>query len=129
MALLKVSELVMRFGDRLIQEQVSFKVEKGSIFAIMGGSGCGKSTLLKHLVGLLAPASGSVTYGDVDFWTSDDAARDLLRAQFGMLFQSAALWSSMTVLENICLPLRQRNSTLKRVKQEQERGAGVGRNA
>jgi phospholipid/cholesterol/gamma-HCH transport system ATP-binding protein len=107
MALLKVSELVMRFGDRLIQEQVSFKVEKGSIFAVMGGSGCGKSTLLKHLVGLLAPASGSVTYGDVDFWTGDDAARDLLRAQFGMLFQSAALWSSMTVLENICLPLRQ----------------------
>jgi phospholipid/cholesterol/gamma-HCH transport system ATP-binding protein len=105
MALLQVTDLTMRFGDRLIQENVSMQVEKGCIFAIMGGSGCGKSTLLKHMVGLLAPAAGSVTYDGVDFWTSDDAQRDRLRAKFGMLFQSAALWSSMTVLENICLPL------------------------
>lgn len=105
MALLQVNELTMRFGDRLIQQNVSMKVEKGCIFAIMGGSGCGKSTLLKHMVGLLPPASGTVTYDDVDFWRSDNAQRDQLRAKFGMLFQSAALWSSMTVLQNICLPL------------------------
>lgn len=107
MTLLVVDNLEMRFGDRLIQTEVSFKVEKGCIFAIMGGSGCGKSTLLKHMVGLLPPAAGTVKYNDVDFWAADEAGRDELRAGFGMLFQSAALWSSMTLLENVCLPLEQ----------------------
>jgi phospholipid/cholesterol/gamma-HCH transport system ATP-binding protein len=107
MSLLAVDGLEMRFGDRLIQKEVSFKVEKGTIFAIMGGSGCGKSTLLKHLVGLLPPAAGTVAYNGVDYWASTEAERAKLRAGFGMLFQSAALWSSMTILENICLPLEQ----------------------
>jgi phospholipid/cholesterol/gamma-HCH transport system ATP-binding protein len=105
--LLAVDHLEMRFGQRLIQREVSFKVEKGSIFAIMGGSGCGKSTLLKHLVGLLPPAAGTVAYNGVDYWAADEATRSRLRAGFGMLFQSAALWSSMTILENVCLPLEQ----------------------
>ena len=107
MTLLAVDGLEMRFGDRLIQTGISFKVEKGSIFAIMGGSGCGKSTLLKHLVGLLPPAAGTVKYDGVDFWAANDAERNQMRAGFGMLFQSAALWSSMTLLENVCLPLEQ----------------------
>ena len=107
MTLLAVDDLEMRFGDRLIQTGVSFKVEKGTIFAIMGGSGCGKSTLLKHLVGLLEPAGGSVTYNGTNYWAADEAERNRLRAGFGMLFQSAALWSSMTLLENVCLPLEQ----------------------
>jgi phospholipid/cholesterol/gamma-HCH transport system ATP-binding protein len=111
MALLAVDGLEMRFGDRLIQTGVSFKVEKGTIFAIMGGSGCGKSTLLKHMVGLLPPASGHVTYDGVDYWDADDEGQAKLRAGFGMLFQSAALFSSMTILENVCLPLEQ-HSTL-----------------
>ncbi|MEO5696154.1 MAG: ATP-binding cassette domain-containing protein, partial [Burkholderiaceae bacterium] len=105
MTLLAVDGLEMRFGDRLIQTGVSFKVEPGTIFAIMGGSGCGKSTLLKHLVGLLPPAQGSVTYNGTDYWQADAATRATLRAGFGMLFQSAALWSSMSLLENVCLPL------------------------
>jgi phospholipid/cholesterol/gamma-HCH transport system ATP-binding protein len=71
----------------------------------MGGSGCGKSTLLKHMVGLLPPAAGTVRYNDVDFWAADEAGKDRLRAGFGMLFQSAALWSSMTIAENVMLPL------------------------
>ena len=104
-ALVRVDQLEMRFGERLIQTDVSFQVEKGCIFAIMGGSGCGKSTLLKHMVGLLPPAAGTVTYHGVDFWATDEAGRNELRAGFGMLFQSAALWSSMTLLENVCLPL------------------------
>jgi len=107
MTLLAVDRLEMRFGKRLIQEDISFKVEKGCIFAVMGGSGCGKSTLLKQMVGLIPPASGAVTYDGVDFWASDDVRRSQLRSRFGMLFQSAALWSSMTVLENVCLPLMQ----------------------
>jgi phospholipid/cholesterol/gamma-HCH transport system ATP-binding protein len=107
MALLTVNDLVMRFGDRLIQEQVSLSVEPGEIFAVMGGSGCGKSTLLKHMVGLIPPAEGQVLHGEVDFWATDEAERNRLRAGMGMLFQSAALWSSMTLLENVCLPLEQ----------------------
>ena len=107
MALLAVDQLEMRFGERLIQTGVSFQVEKGTIFAIMGGSGCGKSTLLKHMVGLLPPAAGSVSYGGLDYWQCDDEQQSKLRAGFGMLFQSAALWSSMTLLENVCLPLEQ----------------------
>ena len=108
MTLLAVDNLEMRFGARLIQEQVSFRVEQGCIFAIMGGSGCGKSTLLKHMVGLLAPAGGTVAYDGIDYWASGDAERSRLRSRFGMLFQSAALWSSMTILENVCLPLARR---------------------
>jgi phospholipid/cholesterol/gamma-HCH transport system ATP-binding protein len=107
MSLLSVQNLVMRFGDRLIQEQVSLTVEPGQIFAIMGGSGCGKSTLLKHMVGLIPPAEGRVLHGEVDFWAADDTERDRLRARMGMLFQSAALWSSMSLLENVSLPLEQ----------------------
>lgn len=107
MSLLAVENLEMRFGERLIQRNVSFEIEKGTIFAIMGGSGCGKSTLLKHLVGLLPPAAGHVSYHGVDYWAADDVMRARLRAGFGMLFQSAALWSSMTILENVCLPLEQ----------------------
>lgn len=105
MAVLLVDDLEMRFGDRLIQKHVSFQVEKGCIFAVIGGSGCGKSTLLKHLVGLLTPAAGTVQHDGVDYWASDETQRNRLRSGFGMLFQSAALWSSMTVLENVCLPL------------------------
>src|SRR5258706_9400804 len=117
MALLSVEGLEMRFGDRLIQTDVSFQVEKGTIFAIMGGSGCGKSTLLKHMIGLLAPAAGQVRYNGVDYWESDDDAQSKLRTAFGMLFQSAALWSSMTILENVCLPLEQL-STLDEAQRE-----------
>jgi phospholipid/cholesterol/gamma-HCH transport system ATP-binding protein len=103
--LLKVSELDMRFGSRLVQTGVNLSVQRGTIFAIMGGSGCGKSTLLKHLVGLIEPHAGRVEHGGVDYWAADDATRARLRSGFGMLFQSAALWSSMTVLDNVCLPL------------------------
>ncbi len=105
--MLNVRNLEMRFGERLIQTDISFDVEPGRIFAIMGGSGCGKSTLLKHMIGLLEPAAGEVLYDGVDYWHSDQAARTQVRAGFGVLFQSAALWSSMTVLENVLLPMQQ----------------------
>jgi phospholipid/cholesterol/gamma-HCH transport system ATP-binding protein len=117
MALLRVDGLEMRFGERLIQTGVSFEVEPGTIFAIMGGSGCGKSTLLKHMVGLLRPAAGSVAYNGVDYWAADDAMQSTLRAAFGMLFQSAALRSSMTILENVCLPLEQ-HTTMDEAQRE-----------
>ena len=118
MTLLAVDGLEMRFGERLIQTDVSFKVEKGTIFAIMGGSGCGKSTLLRHLVGLMPPAAGRVTYNGTNYWGADDEGQAALRNGFGMLFQSAALWSSMTILENVCLPLEQHNKDMDEVQRE-----------
>jgi phospholipid/cholesterol/gamma-HCH transport system ATP-binding protein len=104
---LAVQNLQLRIGGRLIQRGISFTVEPGTIFAIMGTSGSGKSTLLRCLVGLLPPAAGSVAYDGVDYWAGDAAARAGLRRRIGMLFQGAALWSSMTLLENVCLPLAQ----------------------
>ena len=117
-SLLEVQALEMRFGDRLIQTDVDFRVEKGTIFAIMGGSGCGKSTLLKHMIGLLPPARGVVRYDGIDYWAADPTGQGKLRTGFGMLFQSAALWSSMTIFENVCLPLEQQTSL-----DEAQRGA------
>lgn len=110
MALLSVQNLLMSRGDRLIQAQISFEVEPGTIFAILGTSGCGKSTLLKHLLGLIEPAGGRILYDGIDYWASEDAARLSLRSGFGALFQSGALWSSMSVLENVLLPLEQQGS-------------------
>jgi phospholipid/cholesterol/gamma-HCH transport system ATP-binding protein len=103
--LIEVRHLAMRFGHRLIQHEVSLAVPAGCIFAVMGGSGCGKSTLLRHMVGLLEPADGHVLHGGVDYWGADEATRAELRARCGLLFQSAALWSSMSVLDNVLLPL------------------------
>lgn len=97
----------MRFGERLIQEHVSFDIQPATIFAIMGGSGCGKSTLLRHMIGLHEPASGHVRYDGMDYWAASEAQRNAVRRQFGVLFQSAALWSSMSVLDNVLLPLEQ----------------------
>lgn len=116
--LLQVTDLEMRFGERLIQRDITFSVERGSIFAIMGGSGCGKSTLLKHLVGLLAPHRGTVAYDGIDYWAADEATRAQLRSRLGMLFQSAALWSSMTLLENVCLPLEQGDAPMEQAARE-----------
>ena len=103
----EVKDLEMRFGTRLIQRGVSFAVAPKTIFAVMGGSGVGKSTLLRHMIGLLPPVAGQVLHQGTDYWASDLATRARLRARCGMLFQSAALWSSMTVLENVMLPLEQ----------------------
>ena len=100
-----VENLEMRYGSLLIQKDLNFVVKKGEIFIIMGGSGCGKSTLLRHLIGLKEPAKGNIQYGNVDFWnaSSDDKAE--LMKKFGVLYQSGALWSSMTLEENVSLPL------------------------
>lgn len=118
--MLSVHQLEMRFGERLIQQDISFDLAPGRIFAIMGGSGCGKSTLLKHLIGLLQPAGGEVLHGGVDYWRSEPAARTRVRAGFGVLFQSAALWSSMTVLENVLLPMQQQNQLNPRLSEAEQ---------
>ena len=104
MSTIAVKDLTMRFGERLIQRDVDFEVSSGTIFAIMGGSGCGKSTLLKHMVGLLRPAEGQVLIDGQDQWALPEDAQRRCRQRFGMLFQSAALWTSMSVLDNILVP-------------------------
>lgn len=100
-----VKNLTMAYGDFLIQRDLNFSIAKGEIFVIMGGSGCGKSTLLRHMVGLMRPAAGQVFVGDKSFWEVSQAQRDLIMRRSGILYQRGALWSTMTLAENIVLPL------------------------
>jgi phospholipid/cholesterol/gamma-HCH transport system ATP-binding protein len=102
-----VEDLTMAYGSFVVQRDLTFTVYKGDIFIIMGGSGCGKSTLLRHLVGLRPPATGKVVYGDISFWEADAFQRDQLMKRIGILYQSGALWSSMTLAQNVALPLEQ----------------------
>ena len=100
-----VRGLTMAFGDFVVMHDLDFTVKRGSIFFIMGGSGCGKSTLLRHMIGLNEPAKGEVLYDDVNFTTASPEEREQMRRRFGVLYQSGALWSSMTLAENVGLPL------------------------
>jgi phospholipid/cholesterol/gamma-HCH transport system ATP-binding protein len=100
-----VEALDMVFGDYVVQRGVGFQVARGEIFTIMGGSGCGKSTLLKHMIGLVRPAAGRVLYDGASYWEADAEGQSAIRRRFGILFQSGALWSSMTLAENVALPL------------------------
>lgn len=100
-----VRNLDMAFGGFVVQRNVSFSVGRGEIFVIMGDSGCGKSTMLKHMIGLIRPARGDVLYDGESFWSDDADRRMAVSRRFGVLFQSGALWSSMTLAENVALPL------------------------
>jgi phospholipid/cholesterol/gamma-HCH transport system ATP-binding protein len=103
---IQVQDLTMAYGDFVVQKDLTFTINKGDIFIIMGGSGCGKSTLLRHMVGLKAPAKGKVLYQDISFWEAEEETQARLMRQFGILYQSGALWSSMTLAENVALPLK-----------------------
>jgi phospholipid/cholesterol/gamma-HCH transport system ATP-binding protein len=104
---LSIRGLEMRYGDFLIQKDLTFDINHGDIFIIMGGSGCGKSTLLKHLIGLYHPAAGSICYGDRDLWAVSDEDRQAILQNVGILYQQGALWSSLTLAENIAVPLEE----------------------
>jgi len=107
---IEVKDLVSGYGDRLVLHGVSLAVAPAEIHVVLGPSGCGKSTLLKHLVGLLEPTSGSIRlFGDEIVGLDEDALAHLL-TRIGMLFQGGALIQSMTVLENVTLPLREHTS-------------------
>ncbi|MBU0962012.1 MAG: ATP-binding cassette domain-containing protein, partial [Proteobacteria bacterium] len=105
--LIDVQDLTMAYGDFILQQNLTFSIAKGTIFAIMGESGCGKSTLLKHMIGLKRPAIGTIHYYGKDFWKSSPQEQIQLLQKAGILYQSGALWSSMTVGDNIALPLQQ----------------------
>ena len=100
-----VKDLTMAFGDFVVMRDLDFTVRGGDIFFIMGGSGCGKSTLFRHMIGLNEPARGSIWYGQTNFTAASPEERDVLRRTFGVLFQGSALWSAMTLAENVGLPL------------------------
>jgi len=109
-----VSDLTMAYGDFVIQRDLSFSINHSDIFIIMGASGCGKSTLLRHLIGLKRPAKGQVYYGDIDFWEAELEERRRLMRKFGILYQSGALWSSMTLEENVALALEENSGLAAR---------------
>jgi phospholipid/cholesterol/gamma-HCH transport system ATP-binding protein len=104
-----VSDLTMAYGDRVVLRDLDFKVKERDIFVVMGGSGCGKSTLLRHLVGLQRPARGTIAYEGTraGFWELAPAERERVLRRFGVLYQGGALWSSMTLAENVALPLQE----------------------
>ncbi len=97
----------MAYGDFVVMRNLDFVIPRGEIFVIMGGSGCGKSTLLKHMIGLLDPTEGEVCFEGRSFTAADKEARQEMLRQFGITFQAGALWTSMTLAENIALPLRE----------------------
>lgn len=105
-AAITVRDLTLSYGQNIVLRDLSFDVNRGDIFVIMGGSGCGKSTLLRHLIGLQRPTAGEIFYGMDDFWRQDETARRQAMRRFGVLYQSGALWSSMTVAENVALPMQ-----------------------
>lgn len=97
----------MAYGALVIMRELNFQVEKGEIFVIMGGSGSGKSTLLKHLIGLKKPASGTILFDGVDFGSVDDRERKAILRRMGVLYQNGALWSGLTLAENVALPMEE----------------------
>jgi len=106
-AALAVEGLTMAYGDRVIMQDLTFQVRRGEIFVIMGGSGSGKSTLLKHLIGLRAPAAGTILFDGEDFGGADEDDRRGLLRRMGVMYQNGALWSGLTLAENVALPLEE----------------------
>ena len=102
-----IEDLTMAYGDFVVMHDLTFTINRGDIFIVMGGSGCGKSTMMTILIGLKSPAKGQVFYEDVDFWGSDHDTRDRIIRNAGVMYQGGALWSSMTLEENVALPLEQ----------------------
>ena len=106
MRVIEVKDLRLSYGTHLVLENVSFQVNRGDCMVVMGGSGCGKSTLLKAMIGLLEPEHGSVEIYGRSFWDGSPIERQQVLRELGVLFQGGALWSSMSLLENVSLPLQ-----------------------
>jgi len=105
--LIRVDGLAVGYGERLVLQDLSFAIHRGDCFIIFGGSGCGKSTVMRCLIGLLQPMDGRVLIDDESLWDVDERRRAELMRGNGVMYQSGALWSSMTLAENIALPLEQ----------------------
>lgn len=106
-AIIQVRELTAAYGGRVVLDRLSFDIRRGEVFVILGGSGSGKSTLLKHLFGLYEPAAGSITVDGRELTGADEATLRAIQAATGVMYQSGALFGSMTVLENVTLPMEE----------------------
>lgn len=102
-----VTDLTLAYGGSVIQRDLTFAVQRGEIFVVMGGSGCGKSTLFRALIGLLAPTRGDVLYDGSSFCTAEPEERERVMRRFGVLYQKGAPWTAMTLAENVALPLQE----------------------
>jgi len=102
---IQVRDLVARYNEETVIDRISFDVYEGEIFVILGGSGCGKSTLLKHLIGLMPPDAGRVVVGGHDISDSDEETFAKMLRKIGVLYQSGALLGSLTLAENVALPI------------------------
>jgi len=105
--IIEVRDLVVKYGDRTVLDNINFTVNRGETFVILGGSGCGKSTLLRNLVGLMRPHSGQICIGGQDLTAMSDEERVEARKKLGMCFQGSALFNSMSIADNVALPLRE----------------------
>jgi len=105
--IIRVEGLTAGYGDFILLQDVSFDVRRGEVFVILGGSGCGKSTLLKHMIGLYPPKTGRVLIDGDDIVSADDATLHRILRKIGVMYQSGALFGSMTLLENVRLPLEE----------------------
>ncbi len=104
---IEVRNLTMKYGQLVIMNDLNFTIERGEVFVIMGGSGSGKSTLLKHLIGLKKPAEGTILFNGEEFDIEDEAKRNTVLRRMGVLYQNGALWSGLTLAENVALPLEE----------------------
>ncbi len=107
---IEVKNLTMAYGSLVLMRDLTFQVRRGEIFVIMGGSGSGKSTLLKHLIGLKKPAAGTILFEGEDFGEADASTRKRILRRMGVMYQNGALWSGLTLAENIALPLEEYTS-------------------
>jgi ABC-type transporter Mla maintaining outer membrane lipid asymmetry ATPase subunit MlaF len=121
-SIIEVNHLVRTFGDRAVLDDISFNVHRGDTLVIMGGSGCGKSTLLRHMIGSMTPTSGSVKLFGEGITGMKEREIERIRLRFGMLFQSGALLASLTVGENVALPLLQHTKKSPDERRNEETG-------
>ncbi|MFI3290676.1 MAG: ATP-binding cassette domain-containing protein [Opitutales bacterium] len=115
---IKLKDVTLAYDDYVVMNDLNFTINSGEVFVIMGGSGCGKSTLLRNMIGLRKPAKGSVLYNGVDFTNADEDKQKEMLKNFGVLYQGGALWSALTLSENIQLPLKRYTSLSKKDMEE-----------
>lgn len=104
---IEVKDLTVGYDDFIVLKDLNFSIYEGEVFVILGGSGCGKSTVLKHMIGLFEPITGDIIINDKSIVNADPNEKDAILRQFGVLYQSSALFSSMTLEENLALPLQE----------------------
>lgn len=113
-----VKDLTMAYDEMVVMSDLNFEIRQGEIFAIMGGSGSGKSTLMRHMIGLHKPHAGQVLFEGTDFYEADERTQRNILCRMGVLYQNGALWSDMTLAENVALPLEEYTTLRARDRQE-----------